>query len=186
MQYGVIGGALAGTIGMIGPSFWLDNRKASRQDNFRRALPDALDAMVICLEGGSGLVAAIRRVGVELKTAHPLLASELNIVQREIQLGRSSGEALKQFADRSDLEEIRSLASVVQQAERFGASLVKSLRVHADTLRGNRVLRAEEMAQKAVIKILLPTALCIMPAMFIVVVGPLALQVLELFQGMDL
>jgi tight adherence protein C len=181
---GVIAGTLAGVIGMVAPSFWLDKRKADRQTTFRRAIPDALDVIVICLEGGSSLPAAIRRVATELKSAHPLLALELNIVQREIQLGRSAGEALKNFADRSDLEEIRSLASVVQQSEKYGASLVKALRVHAETLRSNRMLYAEEMAQKAVIKMLLPTALCIMPALFIVVLGPIMMEVVEQLRGL--
>jgi tight adherence protein C len=184
VQQGVVAGTLAGVMGMVGPSFWLDKRKAARQTAFRRAIPDALDVIVICLEGGSSLPAAIRRVATELKSAHPLLATELNIVQREVQLGRSAGEALRLFADRSDLEELRSLASVVQQSERYGASLVKAMRVHAETLRGQRMLYAEEMAQKAVVKMLLPTALCIMPALFIVVLGPTMLEVLEQLQGL--
>src|SRR5207248_1313853 len=105
------------------------------------------------------------------------------IVQREVQLGRSSGEALKQLADRSDLEEIRSLASVIVQAERFGASLIKSLRVHAETLRLKRQQRAEEMAQKAAIKILFPTVLFIFPAMFVVALGPALIRLGRVFAG---
>ena len=138
IRNGVIYGALCGIFGMIGPSFWLDQRKRARQINFRRALPDALDVLVICLDGGLSLPAALRRVANELATAHPALARELNIVQRQIQLGRSPGEALRQFGDRADLEEIRGLASVIIQSERFGASLIKALRVHADTLRLKR------------------------------------------------
>src|SRR5262245_3183761 len=147
MQKAVVLGCLAGAFGMVGPSCWLDRRKANRQTSFRRALPDALDVLVICLEGGGSLPSALRRVAGELQTAHPALAAELNIVQREIQLGRPAGEALRQFAGRADLEEIRMLASVILQAERYGASLVKALRVHADTLRGKRVQQAEELAQ---------------------------------------
>jgi tight adherence protein C len=123
-------------------------------------------------------------VAAELRTAHPPLAAELNIVQREILLGRTAGEALRQLADRSDLEEIRSLASVIQQGERFGASLVKAMRVHAETLRSSRILRAEEMAQQAVVKMLFPTALCILPALFIIVLGPITMEVLEKFRGL--
>jgi tight adherence protein C len=183
-QQGVIAGTLAGFLGMVAPSFWLDKRKSDRQTEFRRAIPDALDVIVICLEGGSSLAAALRRVAHELRTAHPLLASELNICQREIQLGRSAGEAIKHFGDRSDLSEIRNLASVVQQSERYGASLVKAMRVHAETLRSNRILYAEEMAQKAVIKMLLPTAVCIMPALFIVVLGPIMMEVVDQLRGL--
>jgi tight adherence protein C len=175
----VLAGGCLGILGMIGPSFWLDSRKRTRQTNFRRALPDALDLLVICLEGGLSLPASLKRVSSELRTAHPVLASELNIVQREIQLGRSPGEALQQMGIRTDLEEVRSLASVISQAERFGASLVKSLRIHAETLRLKRQQYAEEMAQKASIKILFPTLLFIFPAIFVVILGPAVFQVMQ-------
>ncbi len=174
-----LGGACLGIGGMIGPSFWLDGRKAKRQTSFRRSLPDALDLLVICLEGGLSLPGSLKRVGTELRTAHPVLALELNIVQREIQLGSSPGEALQKMGIRTDLEEIRSLASVITQSERYGASLVKSLRVHAETLRLKRQQRAEEMAQKAAVKILLPTLLFIFPAIFVVILGPAVFQILE-------
>ena len=137
--YGLIVGALLGAFGLILPSFWLDWRKAKRQTNLRRSLPDALDVLVICLEGGVSLAAAMRRVARELRGAHPMLAEELLIAEREVQLGRTTGDALRQFGERCDLEEIRSLASVIIQAERFGASLAKALRVHADTLREKRL-----------------------------------------------
>ena len=180
-----LGGACLGILGMIGPSFWLDRKKAVRQSSFRRSLPDALDILVICLEGGLSLPGSLKRIAGELRTAHPLLAAELNIVQREIQLGRSAGDALHQFALRTDLEEVRSLSSVIVQAERYGASLVKSLRVHADTLRLKRQQRAEEMAQKAAIKILFPTLLFIFPAIFVVILGPAAFQIYEVLANMN-
>ncbi len=179
LQHGVVFGALTGAFGMIGPSFWLDARKAARQTSFRRALPDALDVLVICLEGGASLAGALRRVASELRTAHPLLASELNIVQREVQLGRSVGDALRQFAIRADLEELRSLSAVILQSEKFGASLVKALRVHAETLRMRRVTHAEEMALKAVVKMLFPMVLFIMPALFIAILGPSGIMILD-------
>jgi tight adherence protein C len=183
-QTGLLAGCLIGTFGMIAPSFWLDMRKSSRQVTLRRAIPDALDVLVICLEGGASLPAAIRRLAGELRTAHPLLADELVIVQSEVHLGRSPGEALREFAVRADLEELRGLASVILQSERFGASLVRALRVHAETLRGRRILAAEEMAQKAVVKLLFPTVLFILPALFIAVLGPNAILVWETFRAM--
>src|SRR5262249_12817032 len=182
VNYGALSGALSGIAGMIGRSFWLDRRKKVRQSSFRRALPDALDVLVICLEGGLSLPGAMRRVASELRTAHPLLAAELKIVERETQLGRSPGEALQQMGLRTDLEEVRSLASVITQAERFGASLVKSLRVHAETLRLKRKQQAEEKAQKAAVKILFPTLLLIFPAVFVVILGPAAIQISEFFR----
>jgi tight adherence protein C len=184
LLHGLVLGAALGTVGMIAPSFWLDYCKRQRQTLFRRALPDALDVLVICLEGGLSLPGAFRRVATELRTAHPLLASELNIVQREIQMGRSTGQALRQFGERADLEEIRTLGSVITQAERFGASLVKALRVHAETLREKRLHYAEEMAQKAAIKILFPTLIFIFPAIFVILLGPGVIRVLEMFSHM--
>jgi tight adherence protein C len=184
VRNGLIFGALVGVFGMIAPSFWLDRRKSARQVAFRRALPDALDVLVICLEGGLSLTGALKRVAGELRTAHPALAKELNILQREVRLGRSTGEALQQFGARTDLEEIRSLASVITQAERFGASLVKALRIHADLLREKRVQHAEEMAQKAAVKVLFPTLLFIFPAIFIIVLGPAVIHLMEIFSRM--
>jgi len=181
---GLIIGALGGVVGMIGPSFWLDRRKSERQLAFRRALPDAMDVLVICLEGGLSLPAAFKRVANELRGAHPSLAAELLIVEREIQLGRSTGEAMRQFGERADLEEVRSLASVIIQSERFGASLVRALRVHADSLREKRLQHAEEMAQKAATKILFPTLLFIFPGVFIVILGPAVIHIIELFKRM--
>jgi tight adherence protein C len=182
--YGLLFGGIFGIVGVIGPSFWLDWRKSKRQVAFRRALPDALDVVVICLEGGLSLPAAIWRMAVELRSVHPLLSRELNIVQREVQLGRSPGEAVRLFADRADLEELRSLASVITQSERFGASLVKALRVHADTLRTKRLQRAEELAAKASTKLLFPTVLLILPGVFVIILGPAFIQIVAMFSRM--
>jgi tight adherence protein C len=181
LQVGLVVGGLLGILGLIGPSFWLDRRKAARQSSLRRALPDALDVLVICLEGGLSLMAAFRRLSAELGTAHPLLATELTIVEREIQLGRSTGEALRAFGERADLEEIRRLASVINQAERFGASLTKTLRMHAEMLRLRRMQHAEEMAQKAAVRILFPTLFFIFPGLFIIILGPGLIQLMDAF-----
>ncbi len=169
--------------GMIGPSFWLDKRKAKRQNILRRGLPDALDVLIICLEGGLGLQAGIKRVADELSSAHPVLGGELKIVDREIQLGRSPGEALNHFGRRSDLEDVISLASVVTQSERFGASLVKSMKTHSDGLRVKRKQKAEEKAQKASTKILAPTLLFIFPAVFVILLAPAVYQVLDVLKS---
>jgi tight adherence protein C len=184
VRSGLLIGGCVSILGTIVPSFWLDSLLRRRQATLRRALPDALDVIIICLEGGLGLAAAFARVSSELRTVHPLLAAEMIIVQREIQMGRSTGEALKQLALRFDLEELRSIAAVVLQAERFGSSVVMSLRVHADSLRERRLLQAEEMAQKASVKILLPTLFCIFPVLFVVLLGPAAFDLYELMSHM--
>ena len=183
LSRGVALGAVVGLIGTVAPGFFLDYRKACRQRTIRRALPDALDVVVICMEGGLSLPAAIDRVAVELKQAHPLLAREMSIVRREIQLGRTTGEALRQFADRFDVEELRSLAAVISQAERFGASIVKALRVHADTLRVKRYQHAEGQAQKAPVKLIFPVVLCIFPALYIILMGPAGIRVYKALEN---
>ncbi len=168
-------------VGMIGPSFWLDRRKGARQTQLRRALPDAMDVLIICLEGGLSFQASLKRVADELREVHPLLGGELRIVDREVRLGRSPAEAIQNLAQRTDLEEILSLSSVISQSERFGASLVKSLRGASENLRIKRKQKAEEKAQKAATKILIPTLLFIFPAVFVILLAPAAFQVMEIF-----
>ena len=184
VKQALIFGVFAGGFGTLIPSLWLDYKKAKRQTEILRALPDALDVIVVCVEGGLSLAGAISRVSTELKTAHRTLAAEMGIVQREIQLGKSTGEALQGFANRFDVEELRSLASVILQAERFGASIVTALRVHADSLRMKRRQRAEEMAQKASVKLVFPTIFFIFPALFVVIMGPAVFDILEMFRQM--
>lgn len=177
--------AALGIAGMIGPSFYIDHKKKKRQICFRRALPDALDLLVVCVEGGLSLPASIKRISVELMGTHYELSAELNLVQKQIQMGMTPGDALEQLGFRSDLEEIRQLSAVVSQSERFGASITKSLRLAAETLRLRRQQHAEEMAQKAAVKILIPTLLFIFPALFVVILGPAAYQIFEMFASMN-
>ncbi|NND99890.1 MAG: type II secretion system F family protein [Pirellulaceae bacterium] len=179
---GIVYGIIAGVFGTLAPSFWLDYRKSKRQMRMRRALPDALDIIVTCVDAGLSVPAAISRVSRELRTAHPMLATEMAICQREIQLGASTGVALQRFGQRFDLEEVRSLASVIQQAEKFGASITNALRVHGETLRDKRFQRAEEKAQQAGVKIVFPTILCIFPSLFIVLAGPAVARIYSMFE----
>jgi tight adherence protein C len=182
LAHGVLWGAVAGLIGVLGSSFWISLRKSRRQTKIRRAMPDALDVIVVCMEGGLSMPAALDRVATELRGAHRLLASEMSIVRREIQLGRTTGDALRQFADRFDVDELRSLASVIVQSERFGASITKALRVHADSLRQRRYQQAEAMAQKAPVKLIFPTVLFIFPALYIVLMGPAGIVLMRMFK----
>jgi tight adherence protein C len=179
--YFVAGGLL---LGVVIPSFVLDNLRKRRQSALRAGLPDALDMLVLCLEGGISLTAAIQRVTDELQQVHPFLANEFGIVQREMQLGASAGEAIRKFADRYQLADVQNLASVLLQSEHFGASIVKALRVHADTCRQDRQSMAEEIAQRAAVLILFPTLLCIFPAIFIVILGPAAFQIADMMANM--
>src|SRR5205085_7860778 len=167
----------ASGVGLLLPTYWLAARTKQRQTSLRLGLPDLLDMMVLCLESGISLTAAIQRVTSELWTVHPLLAAEMAIAQREMQMGLSAGEALQKLAVRCDLEELRDLANVLLQTERFGGGAAKSLRTFAETWRQQRQQQLEERAQKAAVKILFPTLLCIFPAVFIVTLGPAAHQI---------
>jgi tight adherence protein C len=178
-------GCLVIMVGMLAPGLWLDARKRARQRELRRGLPDLLGMLVLCMQGGLSLTGALQRVIAELRLGHPQLAAEMNIVQREMFLGLSVGEALRKFGSRCDLEEVRNLASVLTQAEHYGSSMSKTLRIHADAYREQLQRRIEEMAQKASVKILFPTLLCIFPAVFIVILGPAVYQLWEMFGKMN-
>ncbi len=177
---GVLGGAMGGIVGFLLPSWWLLHRKQTRQQAVRTALPDAIDMIVVCAQAGLSLDAAIQRVGSELRLAHQLLATELRIVNRTTEMGMGMPEALSQLAGRFDLEELRYLATIVREAENFGTSVVKSLQVHAETLRTQRLQRAEEAARKASVKMLFPTLLFIFPVIFLVVLAPSVIHIMEL------
>jgi tight adherence protein C len=177
LQAGLFWGSVAGLAGTLAPSFWLDHVKRARQTKIRRALPDALDVMVVCLEGGLSLSSAFLRIARELKTAHPMLSQEFRIVQQQTKMGRTTGEAIRDLADRFDLEELRSMGAVITQAEQLGASIVKALQVFADSMRLKRQQRAEEMAHKASVKIIFPTLLFIFPNVLLVILAPAAIQI---------
>jgi tight adherence protein C len=183
LRYGIPLGAVLSIGGMLGPGLWLNQKKAQRHALLRRALPDMLDVLVICMEGGLSLAAALRRVAGELRALHPVLGLEINIVLREVQLGQPLAEGLRHFAERSDLDEVRTLAALIEQTERFGAGLTKALRTHAETLRFQRSQDAEESAQRASAKVLFPTLLFLFPAMFVIILGPAALQLRGLMNG---
>ncbi len=173
----LLGCAFFAILGNVLPSLWLGARVSGRQVALRRALPDAMDLLVVCLEAGMSLPAGIQRVADVLFNIHPVLGFELKIVDRSMQLNVMPGAALMQFGKRCNLEEIRRLAAVVAEAERLGGSMGKTLRGHAENLREQRSQRAEEMAHKAAVKVLFPTVALIFPAVFIVILGPAGIQI---------
>jgi tight adherence protein C len=177
------GGMLAGSAGALIPSMWLNRRIAARHKLLRKSLPDFLDLMIVCLEGGLSLQDTLRRVTDEVRLVHPELADELSIVQRDVELGATIDQGLRRFATRSGHEGVRTLSTFVREAQRFGTNLSEALRGHADFLRTQREHAAEELAQKASIKILLPTMLLILPAVFVVLVGPAIIQIQRAFSG---
>jgi tight adherence protein C len=133
--------------------------------------------LVVCLQGGLSVMASLSRVANELAVAHPMLAIEIKIAERQMQMGQTAGEAIRGIADRFDMEDLRAMSSVIKQAERIGASVAMALEAFAENLRLKRSQRAEELAHKAAVKMLIPTVLCIFPAIFVVILGPAAIQV---------
>lgn len=176
-------GGIAGGFGIVLPRLWLDRRKRRRQAVLSRSLPDLLDLMVTCVQSGLSMEAALQRVTDEIEVAHPLLASEMAVVQRQIELGTAPDVAIRNFAERSDLASLFSLSALLEQARRFGTSLTDALRTQAEMMRYQREQRAEELAQKAAVKILFPTLLFIFPAIFVVLVGPAAVRLSETFSS---
>ena len=174
--------ALAAALGFLAPDFWLGNRIRARQLKIRLGLPEALDLMVICIEAGQGLDQAILRVAEELALSQPEVAEELNLVNLEQRAGRPRAEALRNLAERTDIESVRSLAAMLIQTDHFGTSLAESLRVHSDSLRTERRQKAEEEAAKTTVKLVFPLVLFIFPSLFLVVLGPSLITMKEHFQ----
>ena len=170
---------LIAACGYYAPVLWLRRAIAARKDALQRAIPDALDLMVVCVEAGLGLDQAIGRVGEEVKRAHPELSDELNILALELRTGASRQEALRNLAHRTDLEEVRNLVALLVQTDRFGTSIGQALRVHADAMRTTRRLKAEELAAKLPVKLLFPLIFFIFPNLFIVTIGPACIRMVR-------
>jgi tight adherence protein C len=173
--------AATGIIGLLAPTVWLQNRIAIRQRILRKSLPDFLDLLLACTEGGMGIQAAIAEVARELAIAHPELAAEFEITQREMEIGRNLEVALQNLAERTGIEELRSLMTFVQQSQKFGATISEALRQLSDMLRVQREHRAEELAHQAAVKVLMPTLLLIFPTVFVILAGPAAIQIYRSF-----
>ncbi len=163
---------LAGIAGYAIPDFWLTWQVRRRQHRIRLSLADALDLLVVCVEAGLGLDQAMLRVSQELRTTHPELCDELQLVNLEMRLGKVRIEALRELANRTGVDDIKALVAMLIQTDRFGTSLAQSLRVHSDTMRTKRRQRAEEMAAKAPVKMVPPLVFFIFPALFVVILGP--------------
>jgi tight adherence protein C len=175
---------IAAVIGFLAPSIWLDNRTAARQASLRVAFPDALDLLVVCVESGLGLAAALQRVADELVISHPELGSELARVNAEMRAGVERAQALRNLADRTGLEDIRGLVALLIQTLRFGTSIADALRLYSEEFRDKRMQAAEEQAAKIATKMIFPLVLCLFPAFFLVAVGPAIIRIIAAFQQM--
>ena len=170
-------------IGFAGPRFILNRMIANRKLRITWGLADALDLMVITMEAGLGLNAAMLKVCDELKTVHPDICKEFELANLEIRVGRERSEALRNLADRTGVEDLNSLVGMLIQADRFGTSIARAVRVYSDSLRTKRRQRAEQAAQKAAFKLLLPLGALLFPTMFIIILGPALLNISDMLGG---
>jgi len=179
----LIPGLFAIGAGFILPRLVLNRLIASRKLRISWGLADALDLMVITMEAGLGLNAAMVKICEELKDVHPDISKEFEIANLEIRVGRERSEALRNLADRTGVEDLNSLVGMLIQADRFGTSIARAVRVYSDSLRTKRRQRAEQAAQKAAFKLLLPLGALLFPTMFIVILGPALLNISDMLGG---
>jgi tight adherence protein C len=176
----------AGLLGVIvcaaafyAPNLWLSSRITARQRSIERALPDALDLLVTCVEAGLALDAAVLRVSGELRRAHPILAEELELTHLEVKAGMPRVHAFRRLAERTGVDDLKQLAATLTQTEMFGTSVGLALRVQSEGMRVRRMQRAEERAAKVAVKMTLPLVFCILPSLFAVIIGPGIVNIVE-------
>ena len=177
------GGLYFAFFGFYLPDIWLRIRTARRKKRIFNGLPDALDLLVVCVEAGMGLDAAITRVGEEMQFTDRELSDELRLLNLELRAGKARQEALRNLARRVDLEDMNSLVTLLVQTDRFGTSIAQALRVYSDTFRTKRYQAAEELAAKLPVKLLFPLIFFIFPAIFVVILGPAVIQIFHTFTG---
>jgi tight adherence protein C len=177
---------LAGAAGLIGPKAALDRMVGKRRDKIRKAIPDSLDLLVVCVEAGIGLDSAMLRVARDMAFLHPDLSGEFLVANRTLNAGLSREEALHGLYLRTGVEELRGLASSMVQSERLGTSIARILRVYSESLRRKRRQVAEKRAAEASIKMLIPLALFMLPALFALILGPAAMSLAETLKGTSL
>jgi len=183
-QYGMTTDFMLYGTGVAGIFFYLPQmfvawRISVRQDQIFMGLPDALDLMVVCVEAGLGLDAAMRKVCEEMGRTQPIISEEFSICNFQLQMGRPRREVLHDLGQRTGVDDMKSLAAILIQADRFGASIAQALRVQSDSMRVRRRQLAEERAAKTAVQLIFPLVLFIFPAIFIVLVGPAAIQIME-------
>lgn len=175
---------LGAALGFYVPRMILSSKIKQRQLRITWGLADTLDLMVVAVEAGLGLNAALNRVAEELKKTHPDLHYELELVNLEIRVGRSREEALRNLAERTGVDDIRSFVALLVQADRYGASIAKAVRIFADSLRTKRRQKAEQASQKAALKLIFPLTMFLFPVIILIMLAPAAMNLLDLFSGM--
>jgi tight adherence protein C len=178
-QEGWLLAAVMAVTGYLIPDLVLTRAIRRNQKAIQNGLPDAIDLIVVCVEAGSSLDQALMRASEELEIALPALAHELRIVTNEIRAGKPRLEAFQGLAKRTDVEDVRALVTMLTQTDRFGTSIAQALRTHATTSRTKRRQRAEERAAKVGVKLVFPLALCLVPALYVVVLGPVVIRIIR-------
>ncbi len=174
-------GVLMPFLGFYLPDIWLRQKTEKRQEKLLKALPDALDLMVVCVEAGMGMDEAINRVAKESKLQSRELSDEFAFLGLELRAGKRRQDALKNLAERTNIEEVNNLVTLLIQADKFGTNIADTLRVYSDSFRTERFQRAEEMAAKMPVKLIFPLILFIFPALFIVIIGPAIISIYRNF-----
>jgi tight adherence protein C len=172
----ILGAAAAG---FFGPNEYVRRLARKRQHEIARGLPNALDLLVVCVESGLGLDQAVLQVSKELDHAHPEISEEFGMVTLELKAGKRRVEALRNLADRTGVEDLKKLVAVLIQADRVGTGVAQSLRAHADFMRIQARQVAEEKAAKLGVKLIFPIFFCILPSLFVVTVGPVAMKIIR-------
>ena len=168
---------LCALLGFYLPDIWLNHKGEERRQKILQSLPDAMDLLVICVEAGMGLDSAINKVAQELGLGSPELSEEFHLMNLELRAGKQRTDALKNLALRTNLDEISSLTTLLVQTDKFGTSMADALRVYSDSYRTQRYQRAEEVAAKLPVKMVIPLVLCIFPSLFLVILGPAAINI---------
>jgi tight adherence protein C len=171
----------AAALGYVVPGFYIGRKTTLRQKAIQNGLPDALDLLTLCVEAGGGLDQSIVKTTEELKLAHPALAEELGYVTTEMRAGKPRIEAFRNLAQRTGVDDLRTLVTMLTQTDRFGTSIGQALRTHAETSRTKRRQRAEERAAKVGVKLVFPLALCLFPALYVVCFGPVMVRIYRTF-----
>jgi tight adherence protein C len=181
---GLLIGLPVAIIGYMAPGFWLGRQAEKRKKLITNGLPDALDLLIVCVEAGMGLDQGIAKAAEELVVSHPALSEELGLITTEVRAGKPRMEAFRNFAERTKVDDVRQLVSMLIQTDRFGTSVSQALRTQAEVSRTKRRQRAEEKAQKLGVKLIFPLVFCLFPAMFIVTIGPAVIKFARFFGKM--
>ena len=159
------------------PDLVLQIKIARRKDKISQGIPDALDILVVCVEAGMGLDAAMNRVADEIKLNNKPLSEELKLYNLELRAGKSRPDALRNLGLRIDIEDIKNFATLLIQTDKFGTSIAQALRTYSDTFRTKRYMKAEEIAAKLPVKLMVPLIFCVFPALLVVLMGPAAIRI---------